>query len=143
MVAKDKIKKAMTYIRKIGLIIVILSIAVTGIIQAQSEGEEIGQVKQIDHKRGQIIISTSINVSMGDELYIRIDGKVVQLIAIFSVESLTKCRPKGKNKDLAMNALLKMPVYRWNKSIEDVEKSNESNIKTDATNKRVRMPSVQ
>lgn len=128
----------MTFIRTIRLIFVILVFSVTGMPYAQVDGERIGEVKQIDQKRGQLIVSSTAEIKMGEVLYLRIDGKVVKLRAIFPMQSLCTCRAEDKNRGPWANTVIKMPVFRWNKDIEDITILNEPALKPENPRDKMR-----
>jgi len=101
---------------------VMLTIALTGTLYPQSEGERVGQITQVNMKTGEIIVgspSAAKDIKMGDLLYVRIEYKVVQLRATFPMQTVAKCKAEGNNRKLWTKAVKGMPVYRWKEGIAD------------------------
>lgn len=101
---------------------VLLIFISAGMLHSESDGEKAGVIKQIDKKKGEIFVGSikSVNdVQMGDLLYVRIDGKVVQLRVEFPMQTMAKCRAAGENRELWTKIENGMQVYRYNKSVVD------------------------
>lgn len=132
----------MNFLKINTLTLVILTITLSGILYSQVEGEKVGEVKQINKKNGEVIVGSpaaSKNIKMGDLLYIRIEGKVVQLRATFPMQTISKCRTEGSNSDLWLKIKTGMTVYRWKSGIEDNIPEKEAVVKPDESLKNQRM----
>lgn len=112
----------MNFVARSAIIIALLIIASTGTLHSQTEGEKVGEVKQIDTKTSEVYVgspSAGIDIQMGDLLYVRIEGKAVQLRATFPMQTIAKCKAEGKNRALLKKAEKGMSVYRFKKGVED------------------------
>jgi len=112
----------MKFINKISTIAAIFFIISAGILQSQNDGEKVGDVNQIDKKNKEVIVSSSTAsniIQMGDLLYVRIDDKIVKLRATFPMQTITKCKAEGENRQQWIKIEKGMPVYRYKKSIEE------------------------
>lgn len=110
----------MKFIKTTGLIIAVMIITAYGNLQSQTEGEKVGEVKQVDQSAGVVVVGSPTagsDIKMGDLLYMRIDSKVVLVRATFPMQTVAKCKPEGKNRDIWTKAEKGMPVYRYNKDI--------------------------
>lgn len=103
--------------------IVIMSvIAAAGILHALGEGVKIGEIRQINKKSGDIMVGSPTagsDILMGDLLYVRVEGKAVQLRSTFPMQTLARCRAEGKNRELWTKIKKGLPVYRWRSDITD------------------------
>jgi len=103
-------------------LIIVITIAAAGILHSQTEGVKVGVVQDIDKKAGVITVASptaGTDIKMGDLLYVRIDGKLVQLRATFPMMTIAKCKAEGKNRALWTKAEKGMTVYRYKKGIDD------------------------
>ncbi len=111
--------------RKITISISIFIILTAGaVLRSQTEGEKIGEIKQLVMKTGEVIVGSPTagsDITMGDLLYIRIEKKIVLLRATFPMQTIAKCKAEGKNHALWTKAVIGMSVYRYKKGIENNE----------------------
>jgi hypothetical protein len=134
----------MYFMRKIIFITAILTIALSGILYSQTEGGKVGEVKQISKTAGEVIVGSptaSKDIKMGDLLYVRVEGKAVQLRATFPMQTISKCRAEGPNRELWSKIKTGMTVYRWKTGIEDITPVQDAVVKPDETrtDKRLRL----
>jgi hypothetical protein len=109
----------MITIRKVLLSAVVAVLSLAG-AAAQSDGAKLGEVKKVDRRSGEIIVSlpaSANDIKIGDLLYTRVNGSVVLLRATFPMQTLVKCRAEGKNSSLLTSA--GSTVYRYTKEIEN------------------------
>lgn len=105
-------------------LIVLIMLMSDSLLTPQTENRKVAEVFDINLKTGEIQVASpkaSEEIKMHDLLYINIEGKTVILKAIFPMMTLARCKPEGSNRALWKKAKKGMPVYRWNKSINDDE----------------------
>lgn len=105
---------------------VFLAFSVIILKNSIAESSMLALVNSIDYSKGEIIITTKgrgDTVKMGDLLYIKIDGNIVLLRAVFPMMTITKCKAEGKNSYLWRKAEKGFPVYRYEAGIEKINLS--------------------
>ncbi len=135
----------MNYISRIVLITAVIIFPASGILHPQSEGVKVGVVEDIDKKSGVITVSSPTagnDIQMGDLLYIRIDGDVVQIRSTFPMMTVSKCKPEGKNRALWTKAEKGMTVYRYKNEIKDSKEIVEESEASDIKNKNDRIGKI-
>jgi len=110
----------------------------SGTLHPQTDGDKAGDVNQVDKKSREIIVRTSgdsNNIQMGDLLYVRIDGKIVKLRATFPMQTITRCKAEGENRQMWIKIEKGMPVYRYKKSVEEAVTDKKETPARDRTGK--------
>lgn len=128
----------MKHLNKTCLILTLFTIASSGILHSKSGQIKVGEVTGVDKKSGEIIVgspSSGDTIKMGDLLYVRIDGKIVQLRAVFPMMTISKCKAEGKNRALWKMINKGMPVYRFTDGTTDSTEVNINESAVDAENR--------
>lgn len=120
------------------LIITLLNLAAAGILYSQAGEIKVGEVTGIDKKSGEILVGSpkaGDDIKMGDLLFVKINGKIVELRAVFPMMTIAKCRAEGKNRSLWKNIEKGMPVYRYITGNGDVNSISKTEAASDADKK--------
>ncbi len=86
------------------------------------DGPLIGSVGKIIKGRGEIVVKSKKagqTIRMGDKMYVRIDGKVAVMEAIFPMQSIAKCRLLPKYRSFLKRLKPNMPVYKYLPAVEE------------------------
>ncbi len=119
------------YLKVFSVFLVSLFVFTGGMLWAAGD-QKVGIINHVDKSSGEIIVgspSAATELQMGDQLYFRIDGKIVLLKVVFPMQTIAKCKAEGKNKVLWIKAAQGMTVYRYSKASEE-SSSDESTDKT-------------
>lgn len=121
----------MNYLRRTAIIAFLIFIT-AGTLHSQIDGEKVGEIKQVDQKTSEVIVCSLIagnDIQMGDLLYMRIEGKIVQMRVTFPMQTIVKCKPEGQNQSLLNKVVKGMTVYRYRKGVENFEPAKNTKSK--------------
>lgn len=74
---------------------VIIAVIFSVIPLFSTDGEQVGRIRDVNIRTGEITVESpeaAGKIMMGTKLYLRIDGKIVQMTATFPMQTVAKCR---------------------------------------------------
>jgi len=95
---------------------------------------EVGKIGGIDTKKNEITVNVNSEtvIKMGDVLEVQTENGKILLSVIFPMQTVSKCKIKGKGKLSELNT--GMNVYLYNKIESD---KNEAEVKTSSNDKNI------
>jgi len=95
------------------------------------DGEELGKVGEVNKASGEITVNvpnSGQKIKMGDILYVRIDGAVVKMRAVFPMMTIARCKIEQSDKQNIILIKKGLTVWRYKKGVENIDPESESTV---------------